>query len=549
METKTLTSEMTLYQALKAVISQAPNKPALVFEGQTVTYRELGERVDRLARGLAGLGVRAGDKVAIILPNSLEFVYAFFAPSALGAAMVPISPIYRQREIQHILADCEAAVVITEARPMGNDMTAILNTVRPSLPCLRNIVMRGETRDGAISLDALPEAGLPLAPQSVSATEICAFIYTSGTTGVPKAVVQTHRSMLEAVLRGESEMRKALSPRTLLRLLMRYGFRYVRWSRAQTTVLSPAAMHALLGYSSLIYGLMYGFRVVIAERFHPGKVLKLIHDEHVNFLLAAPTMVRALLDSKEFSRDKVSSMLYLMMGAAPCPPELVRRARTEFGCPVVVTFGTTEIGGATFFTSPFTDEKLQTETVGQLLAGTEAKIVDDDRRPVPNGQTGELAVRLQSMMVGYHNAPELTRQTLDSEGWYYTGDLATIDAQGFVRIVGRKKDMIIRGGQNVYPAEIEAHLSGKPGVGEVSVVGVPDETVGERIWAFVVPLPGASITPAQVLGYCRGELAPFKVPDRVEIVTDLPMTPTGKVQKFVLRERALQQMQQNSQEK
>jgi fatty-acyl-CoA synthase len=543
MSQQILTAEMTLYRALKAVIEQSPDRPALVFEGRTVTYRELGEQVDRLARGLAGLGVRAGDKVAIALPNSLEFVYAFFAPAALGAAIVPINPVYRQKEIQHILSDCEAATIITDPRPMGNDMLAIIDSARASLPCLRNLIVRGEAPEGAISLESLPQSQVTLTPDAVASTDLCAFIYTSGTTGVPKAVVQTHRSMLGAVLRGESGVRTALSPRTLIKLLTQYGFRFVRWSRRQTTLLSPAALHALLGYSALIYGLSYGFRVVLTDRFHPGKVLNLIRDEHVNVLVAAPTMVSALLNSQEFSRAKVSSLLYLTMGAAPCPPELVRRARIALGCPVVVTFGTTEIGGGTFFTSPFTDEKLQSETVGRLVPGMEAKIVDDERRPLPTGKAGEIAVRLPSMMVGYHNAPELTSQTLDSDGWYYTGDLATIDDQGFVRIVGRKKDMIIRGGQNVYPAEIEAHLSGKPGILEISVVGVPDDAVGERIWAFVVPAAGVNIMPADVIGYCRGELAPFKVPDRVEMVTELPMTPTGKVQKFILRERALKQQQ------
>jgi fatty-acyl-CoA synthase len=195
----------------------------------------------------------------------------------------------------------------------------------------------------------------------------------------------------------------------------------------------------------------------------------------------------------------------------------------------------------TLATNPFDPERLQTETVGRLFPGIEAKVVDEARHEVPRGLAGELALRLPSAMRGYYKAPEITTQALDAEGWYYTGDLATMDEQGYVRIVGRQKDMIIRGGQNVYPAEIESHLLSKPGIQSVAVVGVPDPLAGERVWAFVVPQEGVKLTPADVLNYCRGELTPYKVPDQVRIVDSLPMTATGKVQKFALRDMVLQE--------
>ena len=324
-----LTSDLTLYGALHKIIAANRRKPAVTFEGQTITFQELGERIDALAHGLRGLGVGPGDRIAVILPNCLEFVYAFFAPGALGAVMIPINPVSTQREMQHILADCEASVIITEARPMGNNLAAILQAIRPALPKLRHLIMRGEAVPGAISFAELVREAAPLQPEQVSPEALCALIYTSGTTGTPKAVMQSHRSIIASVRYGESSIKEMTSARFLLRLLRTYDLRFLKWGFRQHSALSPAAMHALLGYSALVYGLLYGSRVVIADRFNPAKVLALIEQEQVNMLMATPTMVSALLNSREFSPRKVSSLLYIGMGAAPCPPELVRRARRD----------------------------------------------------------------------------------------------------------------------------------------------------------------------------------------------------------------------------
>jgi acyl-CoA synthetase (AMP-forming)/AMP-acid ligase II len=355
--------------------------------------------------------------------------------------------------------------------------------------------------------------------------------------------MHNHRSMISAALQGESSFKWPLPLQLWYfgRLMFQYGTRFLRWGFKQYTLLSPSHLHALLGYSALLYGLLYGYRVVIADRFQPAKVLELIEREHVNAVIAAPTMMAVLLNSQEFPRHNLSSLLLIIMASAPCPADLARRVRSAFGCPVLITFGTTEVGGMTLATNPFDPERLQTETVGRLFPGIEAKVVDEVRHEMPRGQAGELALRLPSAMRGYYKAPEITTQALDAEGWYYTGDLATMDEQGYVRIVGRQKDMIIRGGQNVYPAEIENHLLSKPGIQSVAVVGVPDPLAGERVWAFVVPQEGVKLTPADVLNYCRGELAPYKVPDQVRIVDSLPMTATGKVQKFALRDMVLQE--------
>jgi acyl-CoA synthetase (AMP-forming)/AMP-acid ligase II len=249
-----------------------------------------------------------------------------------------------------------------------------------------------------------------------------------------------------------------------------------------------------------------------------------------------------MLDVREFDEYDISSVLYASMGAAPCPPELVRQVRERFGCPVIISFGATETSGAATITSITDGEKNQTETVGQTYPGVEVKIVDDDRQEVPRGTVGEVATKMPGVMKGYYKAPEATAAALDDDGWYYTGDLGTMDRKGFVKIVGRKKDMIIRGGQNVYPAEVEAVIIAHPKIREVSVIGVPSELEGETVWAYIVPMSGETLTTQEILAFSRKEMAAYKVPQEIRIVEELPRTPTQKVRKFQLREQARQEI-------
>lgn len=539
MPPKLITPDATLYRALKNVVAAYPQRPALTHGNHTVTYAELGERVDGLARGLRGLGVGAGDKVAIILPNSVEFVYSFFAPSALGAVIVPLNPLYRQREFAHVLADSEVSVVIAEPSHRGHDIQDILAGLQTSLGNLQHVILRGDAPSGFISLGDLNADAADLPSDAVSPDDLCALVYTSGTTGVPKAVMHSHASMLSAASQAEDRINSPVLPKLwdFLRLLIKYDSRYLRYGFGQLSYAVPTAMHTLIGYAGLIYGLLLGHRFVIADGFHPVKVLELVEQERIHVLSLTPTMVAAVLNSPEMERRDLSSLLYVSMAAAPCPPELVRRARKAFGCPIMIAFGATETGGVTLATDPVRDsEELQSTTVGRLVSGMEAKIVDDERRELPLGEVGELALRLPKTMMGYHKAPETSAQALDEQGWYYTGDLATIDQRSYVRIVGRKKNMIIRGGQNIYPAEIENYLMSHPDIQNVAVIGVPDEVAGERVWAFVLPKEGADLAPGDVLRHARGGLAPFKVPDHVRIVDELPSTTAGKVRKFALLE-------------
>lgn len=537
--TSRITSDETLFEAFTRSVNANASRKALSYADRSLTYAQIGEEAKKLARGLARLGVTSGDKVAFLLPSCLEAPIVFFAPSALGGVIVPINPVFRQKEIQHILADSEATVVIAEPKPYGNDIKGILETIRPSLPKLKHIVWRAPTEPGVLTLNNLPADDAPLPFSPVSPDALCALVYTSGTTGVPKAVMHSHRSMLTAVISQQMTFRPdALRVWHFARLIRTYGPRFIHLAIGPLTTLSLAPLHSLVGYGVTLYGLLLGNHIVIADRFHPAHILELVEKYHINAFSLTPTMLAAVLDVPDLNKRNLSSLLLLYVSAAQVPPDLVRRARALLNCPVLISFGMTEVGGGVIASS-FTDPlDLQGETVGKLLPGIQAKIVNDHREDVPVGQIGELAILMNSRMLGYHKAPEMTAASLDPDGWYYTGDLATKDALGYFRIVGRKKEMIIRGGQNIFPAEIENHLLSKPEIKNVAVVGIPDPIAGERVWAFVLPQPHSRIEPAAVINYCRSELAPYKVPDQVRIVDSLPMTSNGKIQKFLLVEQA-----------
>lgn len=540
---KQISTDQTLYGALRRSIADHSKHKALTYGAQTSTYAEFGTRVEHLARGLRRLGVGPGDKVAFLLPSCLEAPIVFFAPSALGAVIVPVNPAYRQKEIQHILSDSEASVVIADPRPLGNDLKGILERIQPSLPHLKHIVWRGTAEPGTLTLDSLTADDEPLPERPVPPDALCALVYTSGTTGVPKAVMHSHSSMLAAVSSQQSSSEPLpLQLWHFFNLVRSYGPRFLHLATGDLTTLSLAPLHSLVGYGATLYGLLLGSHIIIADRFHPTRILELIEQYRINAFSLTPTMLAAVLDSDDLKRRDLSSLLLLYVGAAPVPPDLVTRARQVLKCPVLVTFGMTELGGGVMM-STFSDPiNLQGETVGKLLPGIQAKIVGDNNRELGRGEVGELALRMEKHMLGYYKAPELTSASLDKDGWYYTGDLASRDRRGYYRIVGRKKDMIIRGGQNIFPTEIENHLLSKPGIQNVAVIGVPDSIVGERVWAYVLPQPGAQVTSTQIMTYFRGELAPYKVPDQVRIVEDLPLTTTGKVQKFLLQEKARQEI-------
>ena len=546
-----ITTSMTMAEAFRQVATGHPRREALVCGEVLATYGQVLDRITALACGLDRLGIGKGDKVAAALSPGPEFVYLFFALAELGAVMLPINPQLHPRQINYLLRDSEPVAVVTSGWLGTAEGRRMIEDVQSEVPGLRHVISAEGGTGAHLGLADLlsTELDSSFRPPEVAPDDLLALLYTSGTTGVPKGTMHSHRSLMTPVIaslkiRELWRIRPSLATmERFAKALARYGERLVRDAGRPQTLLSTAGFHTPTGLEVMLQALLMGDKLVIMPRFHPQEALKLIERERVTILVAVPMALSIMVGMKDLDRYDLSSLIICGTGSAPCPADLARQIQKRFGCAMHIGFGTTELAGGIAATSLEDSDDLQAETVGQAMPGMEVKIVDDERRELPPGQVGELACRGDSVMMGYWRAPDRTAEVVDEEGWYYTGDLATIDEQGYLRIVGRKKDMIIRGGQNIYPAEIETYLTGHDKVKEVAVVGVPAPIAGERVWAFVILEEGAEMTARQVLDYCRGGLEVYKIPDRVRFVKDFPRSASGKPQKFKLREAALREGQ------
>jgi len=542
-------------EAFRQVASGHPRREALVCGEVRATYGQVADRVTALACGLGRLGIGKGDKVAVALFPGPEFVYLFFALAELGAVMVPINPQLRHGQLIHLLRDSEPVAMVTSGWLGTAEGRQMIEDTRPEVPSLRHVILAEGGMESDLRLADLMSAE-PVSsfrPPDVAPDDLLALLYTSGTTGVPKGTMHSHRSLMTPViasLKLRAMWIKRPSLKTVERLakvLPRYGERLLRAAGRPQSFLSTVGFHTITGLEVMLQGLLMGDKLLIMPRFHPVETLQLIEKERVTIMVAVPMALSVLLRMKDLDRYDLSSLLICGTGSAPCPADLARQIQKRFGCAIHIGFGTTELAGGIAATSLEDSEDLQAETVGQAMPGMEIKIVDDERRELPPGGVGELACRGDSVMMGYWRAPDRTAEVVDEEGWYYTGDLATMDEQGYVRIVGRKKDMIIRGGQNIYPAEIENYLVAHDQIREAAVVGVPAPVGGERAWAFVVLEEGAEMTAREVLDYCRMGMDAYKIPDKVRFVTDFPRAASGKPQKFKLYEMALREGQAGEQ--
>jgi fatty-acyl-CoA synthase len=521
-ETPRVDANTTLYVALQNVIRHYPDRDALVLGEARITYGELGRRVDALATGLSQLGIRKGDKVGLILPVCLENLYAFFALAKLGAPFVPISPQLRSFEVRHLLSDSEAVAVITEGQMMGFNYISMIETLRAELPQLRHVIIRGQGASGeTVSLaDLLGTEPAPVDGEPVGPDDLVALLYTSGTTGLPKGAMHTHRSYLNQM----AAVFEILRPQDLLALLNHFP------------------MFHSSGIAAPLIFLLSGGKLVLAERFNPRDALRLIEEEKVSFAMGAPVTAMLMLKMAAAEPRDLSSLHVFGMGGSLCPPELIRSLKERLSCGVFNGLGITEAGFIST-TRPDDPEEVQAYTVGRPARGVEVKIVDDQRRAVPVGQPGEIACQSPMMMKGYFKRPHETAEVLDAEGWYYTGDVGSLDQGGYLRIFDRKKDMIVRGGENIYPAEIERYLTTNPKIKTAAVIGVPSKAGGERVRAYILPQEGAELTPVEVVNYCRGQIATYKLPDEVRFVQEFPLSALWKVQKFKLREEALRELE------
>lgn len=488
-----------------------------------------------MAANLLARGLDKGDRIALLLPPRPEFGIAYVAASRAGLVTVGVNPRLAAPELAYVLADCGARAIVMIDRFGGRDYSGWLQSVRRNLPALERIfVVNSERVDlpvdsGGLSvpagsgLDSLSSVlrnpasedlrRLAEIERTLRPEDPVAIVYTSGTTGKPKGALFAHRS-LEAVSRTRHEMGTGRGERAL----------------------SSGAPFAHIGFMTKITAHIEDLQTtVILDSFHARSVLETVERERITYLGGVPTQWSLLLLDPELSRFDLSSLHAGAIGGAPFTPDLVREIRRRFRIRLTTRYSCTEIALGTG-SRPEDPEDLLAETVGRAGSEVELRIVDEGRRALPVGEVGEVAVRSPAVMLGYWNRPEETREVLDEEGWFYTGDLGVLDEKGYLRLRGRKKEMYIRGGYNVYPVEVESVLSRHPKVAEVAVFGMEDPVLGERGFAVVVPRHGTDPpTLDELRRFCCEHLADYKAPDFVEILAELPLNSMYKVDKKRLR--------------
>jgi cyclohexanecarboxylate-CoA ligase len=489
-----------------------------------LSYGELGARVDRIAAGLVRLGIGAGDVVAFQLPNWWEFTALFFACSRIGAVANPLMPIFRQRELRYMLGFADAKVAIVPAMWRGFDHLAMLREIRPDLPALRHVFAVGGAGESSFEtafLDGPPPSAAErqeLVKLRPTPSDVVELIYTSGTSGEPKAVMHTANTVL--------------APAQCFIDDIGLGGRDVIFMG------SPYAHQTGFLYGMLM-PVMLATKAVALDIWSAGTAVPLIEREGATWSMGSTPFLSDMVNLPEEARGRVARTLRTWVCAgAPIPRVLVQRAKAEMNLDVLSCWGMTENAGNTITRKSDPQEKVF-ETDGRALPGCEVRVVDDARRPVPVDTVGNLQARGITHFVGYLKKPGLN--SIDGEGWFDTGDLARMDKDGYIRIVGRTKDVIIRGGENVPVAEVENLIYRHPHVAECAVVAMPDARLGERACAFVTPKPGASVDLAELTRFLADEgMAKTYWPERLELVAEMPRTPSGKIQKFKLREIAAQ---------
>jgi acyl-CoA synthetase (AMP-forming)/AMP-acid ligase II len=488
------------------------DKIALRFGEIACSYAELERRACQVANGLATAGVVPGDRVAWLGKNSLNYFEYLIGAAKVGAVMVPINWRLAPPEIAFLLEDCRPAWLVVEPEFRG--------ALPPSLGA-RGILTSGGNGDEYVAWRSTQPATDP--GRSADVTEPALQLYTSGTTGRPKGAVLTNRSLFglraEIARLGEPE--------------------WYRWSAEDVSLIAMPVAH-ISGTGWGLWTLHYGATGVITREFDPHAIFDLLTLHRITKIMMVPTAMQIAVRHPGSKNADFSFLRYIYYGGSPIPPDLQRECLAVFGCGFVQMYGMTETAGTVVALAPENHGEGATArpgSVGRALPGVELRIVDADGRALPVGETGEIATRSLANMVAYFNRPEATAETIDSDGWLRTGDAGFLDADGFLYLRDRVKDMIISGGENVYPVEVENAIRTHPDVADVAVVGVPDEKWGERVLAVVVPKSGAAPTADSIVAWSRERIAAYKSPKSVQFVTELPRNASGKVLRRELRER------------
>ncbi|WP_322103840.1 AMP-binding protein [Paraburkholderia sp. J41] len=542
-------SDATLGDFLRETAGRFPERPAVVFREQGIrwTWREFAAEVDILAAGFAEIGIAKGDRVGIWSPNRVEWLLTQFATARIGAVLVNINPAYRLAELEYALNKVGCKAIVAAQSFKTSKYLEMLQTLAPELesavpgqlraarlPALRAVVRMCDTdtagmlcfselvemgrarnaRDGTAWLDTI---GATLAPDDAINIQ-----FTSGTTGNPKGATLTHRNVLN---NG------------------RFIAQAMRLSEADSLCIPVPLYHCFGMVLAVLACVSVGAAMVFpGEAFDPRATLEAVAEEGCTALHGVPTMFIAELDHPDFARFDLSKLRTGIMAGSPCPIETMKRVVAKMHlAEITIAYGMTETSPVSFQSSTTDPLDKRTTTVGRIQPHLEVKIIDALGNVVPVGETGELCTKGYSVMQGYWGDEARTAEAI-VDGWMHTGDLATLDADGYCNIVGRLKDMLIRGGENIYPREIEEFLFRHPKVQSVQVFGVPDAKYGEEVCAWVVLRPGESASAEEIQAFCQGQIAHYKIPKYIRFVDELPMTVTGKVQKFVMRARMIDEL-------
>ncbi|MDO8957039.1 MAG: class I adenylate-forming enzyme family protein [Deltaproteobacteria bacterium] len=528
------TKGRTFGQMLQEMAERYPEHTAIIFQNQQYTYREFQAAVDSFALALFDLGLTRGDKLGLLLPDWPEYSIALYACAKMGVVVSPMNPIYRRMEVLTVLNHLEAKALIIPEEWRDFRFVDLLEEIRSEIPSLRHIIVKGKPGEGMLSFQDLLSQDWQrkfgpgflekyLQDHPVEADDLLEIAYTSGTTGRPKGVMETHNTrMLHSV--GIAERIKASEKDVWLNM----------------TPLFHTTGNCVVQHTAFLTG----GTLILLGRYSTETSLREIERCRATIAAGVPTMFIDLMNHPHFEKTDVSSLRYALFTGAPMPPKVALQIVERFQCGILQGDGTTECG-SNVLSLPESPIELIAESPGPPLAvGNEVKVVDPQtNRIVPVGVLGEICHRGPTNFLGYYKDPELTTEAVDEKGWFHSGDLGTMDEGGNLRLKGRIKDMIVRGGENIYATDVESILYTYPKVKECQVVGYPDERLGEKTLACIIPRKaGDRVTREEIYEFMKDKTAKFKIPDQVITLEDFPRTASGKVQKFKLREMAAQKL-------